>query len=149
MIIKLAELSDLSQIVDKGEAFHSLLPINCAYCKENILNWLETVISEESKGGIIIAKEDNTVAGFMILISYPFYLDPNYILASELCWWVEPEYRSSGVGAKLLQAAKAWAAYKGAKQLIMADIVTSINLSAFYEVNGFKLKEKQYYAEIN
>jgi GNAT superfamily N-acetyltransferase len=149
MIIKLADLSDLSQIVDKGEVFHSLLPIDCTYYKENISNWLETMISEESKGGIIVAKEGNIVAGFMILISYPFYLDPNYILASELCWWVEPECRSNGIGSKLLQAAKTWAVYMGAKQLIMADIVTSTDLSSFYLANGFKLKEKQYYLEVN
>jgi len=146
VIIREAITADIEEIVDKGEEFNSLLPIDCEYLPEYVSQVLQKLIDDETST-VLICEDMTGIVGFMLLVSYGFYLNPNYKLVSELCWWVDTTRRNAKIGSKLLTAAKAWSKHVGAKRLIMADISTSTDLAKFYISSGFSLKERNYYSE--
>lgn len=64
------------------------------------------------------------------------------IVASELCWWVEPEARGSRVAADMPALAIEWARKAGAEWFEM--IAPNERIAKFYEVIGFERTDIHY-----
>lgn len=63
-------------------------------------------------------------------------------MASELCWWMEPEARGSRVALRLLRAGEAWARARGAAYLEM--IAPSERVASFYGRLGYTRTDVHY-----
>lgn len=66
---------------------------------------------------IICIKQDGK--GIILGILYPLYYNPSVIIAQELGWWVEPEYRNTMLGIKLLKEFEKEAKARGADKIVM------------------------------
>ena len=65
---------------------------------------------------ICIQKENK---GIILGLVYPLFYNPNILVAQELGWWVEPEYRGSPLAIRLLKEFEKEAKNRGASKVIM------------------------------
>ena len=65
---------------------------------------------------ICIQKENK---GIILGLIYPLFYNPNILVAQELGWWVEPEYRGSPLAIRLLKEFEKEAKNRGASKVIM------------------------------
>lgn len=57
--------------------------------------------------------------GIILGVVYPLFYNPNVLVAQELGWWVEPEYRGSPTAIRLLKDFEKEAKNRGATKIIM------------------------------
>jgi len=98
------------------EVIKKFAPINGLGIKpsENIEEIVENILQNKD---IICIKKDGK--GVILGILYPLFYNPDVIIAQELGWWVEPEYRGTSIGIKLLKEFEKEAKEKGADKVIM------------------------------
>jgi len=99
-----------------AEVVKKFAPINGLGIKpsENIEEIMTNLLDNEDV--ICIEKENK---GVILGIIYPLYYNPDVLIAQELGWWVEPEYRNTTLGIKLLKEFEKEAKARGAKKIIM------------------------------
>lgn len=90
-------------------------------------------------GVVFVSEHRGTVVGMigLLLFEHPI---TGEVTATELFWWVEPEYRGSGV--RLLKRGEHWAREAGARQLHM--IAPTAEVGQLYERLGFGYLEAAY-----
>lgn len=100
----------------------------------------ENLIASDD-GLALVAERDEQVIGMMGATTYlsPF---TNQIVATEICWWVNPEARGSRVALRMLNHAEDWARSKGARAFQM--IAPSDHVAEFYQRLGFRRLEIHY-----
>jgi len=98
------------------EVIKKFAPINGLNIEpaDNINDIVEGLLQNKD---IICIKKDGK--GVILGIIYPLYYNPSVLIAQELGWWVEPEYRNTSIGIKLLKEFEAEAKERGAKKIIM------------------------------
>jgi GNAT superfamily N-acetyltransferase len=94
------------------------------------------------KGLIVLGEVDGQVVGMLAVVPY---VDPmtGVPMVDETVWWVEPAYRSTRLGPKLLVAVEKWARQNG---LLMCRMIAPHNstVGAFYERFGYSPVETIY-----
>jgi GNAT superfamily N-acetyltransferase len=63
-------------------------------------------------------------------------------VASELCWWVEPEHRNGSAAVRLLHAAETWAREQGA--VVFQMVAPNQRVEDFYQAMGYDRVEVAY-----
>jgi predicted acetyltransferase len=53
-------------------------------------------------GVAFVSEKDKKLTGMLLAIKSPFMWDANKLIMSEIAYWVEPEYRGSTAGYRLL-----------------------------------------------
>lgn len=66
--------------------------------------------------------------------------------AIELLWWVDEEYRLTGIGRELLEGFEVWAASKGARIVTMISLDDQVG--SYYEKQGYTLCERTYMKDL-
>ena len=125
----------LREIEDRTHSGPNLFRIkntgeNCREFIESGIYKVFMAFDEESKKNI----------GFLSLCeSYSLYADGSFAIIQE--FFVQPAYRSRGVGAKLLKAAKQYGEEKGWKRLEVTTppLPGFERTLSFYEENGFQI----------
>ena len=94
----------------------------------------------------IVAEDGGRIVGTIGVLSYNHPFKPSVRIAQELFWWVEPEYRRSGTGKAMLDAAEAWAKDIGCSGMLMITIhgIDHERNGAFYERSGYGPFEHSY-----
>lgn len=83
--------------------------------------------------------------GMLLAMTMPFVWG-KVQTATEMAWWVEPEYRKNGVGTALINAFQEWAAEKECKAITLTSLDSSVD--KLYDRLGYKLCEQTYIKEI-
>jgi GNAT superfamily N-acetyltransferase len=83
--------------------------------------------------------------GMLLALTMPFLWGTKRT-ATEMAWWVEPEYRKSGLGTELIGFFHAWAEDKGCSAITLTSIDSKMN--KLYDKLGFKLCEQTYIKEL-
>lgn len=144
--MKLAELSDLPDILRMARSFHEASPYkDLEFSEERCREMFARYLVGNKKELIIILAGDKPfgmIIGFAN--SLPFSLD---LVATELAWWVDEEHRGSRESLLLFKAYEDWAKRIGARltQMAMLDDVT--NLKRFYEKQGYRPAEQSFIKE--
>lgn len=73
-------------------------------------------------GFLLVAVEDDIVLGIIASIVGTLMFNSNVKFSQEMFWWVDPEWRSSGIGSKLLNAYEKKSKELGASILMMAGL---------------------------
>ena len=149
MEIRLATLNDVPDLVKMGASFHASSPY--ATLTGLDLNAIEATAV------MLVNRPDADVLVATTSVSSEHTLDPRTVgmlglflhhhpisgarVASELFWWVEPEYRGL-TGLKLLHRAERWATERGAQVLQM--IAPSPEVERLYDRSGFTRVEVSY-----
>ena len=100
MIVRDGNQEDFDKCVEYGYKFFQLSSYNSIpYDGESVKRMLNVVTDQ---GLFVVAEENGVVVGMAGGITSPAYFNNDYLVGAELFWWVEPEYRDTGVGVKLL-----------------------------------------------
>lgn len=95
-----------------------------------------TILADPARA-IFVADADGVVAGHLTA----YVVEPSDIRpvrsATLLSMYVFPEHRSSGVGGRLVDAFKTWAAQQGAVRLTVTAYAANTDAIRFYQRNGF------------
>lgn len=101
-------------------------------------NTLEIAEGLLSNPNIIFCGEPGK--GLIMGIVYPYFANPNIIIAQELGWWVEPEYRKSTLAYRLINSFEQEAKNRGAHKIIMICLHTQkpTEIGRLYVKKGYK-----------
>lgn len=81
---------------------------------ENIEEIAENILNNKD---VICIRHDGK--GLILGLLYPLFYNPSVIIAQELGWWVEPKYRNTSLGIKLLKEFESEAKKRGANKIVM------------------------------
>lgn len=147
-MIRVATVEDLTQIAPHGAAFYREGNLVGNYDPKRFAkNW--TMFFNQKLGVIFIMEIAGKFAGALggILFSDP---NNNDTVATELFWYVLPEYRYSIESIRLLVAFERWAKEMGAIRVSMMHTFGSQveKLSGIYTKFGYRPLEVHYVKEI-
>jgi GNAT superfamily N-acetyltransferase len=137
-MIRLAVAADVPRLVEMGLRFRGSSAYR-RYVVENAEQMTSTATMLVERGGMLVSDRDGCVVGMLGYILFPHFLSGETV-ASEVCWWVEPEYR--GEGLKLLRAAETHAKERGAVHMQM--IAPSDQVASIYQRCGYQFVEAAY-----
>ena len=93
-----------------------------------------------------LLEQDNVIAvvkegrGVILGVVYPHFLNPSIIVAQEIGWWVEPEYRGSITAIKLYKEFERKAKQMGVSKLMMISLhsLEPEKVNAMYSKLGYR-----------
>jgi len=91
---------------------------------------------------VVLCRGKGMIAG----MADPFVLNNKLIMATEIAWWVEPEYRDQGLGQQLINCFEFYAKAIGCNLITMVSL--DDQLGNYYSKNGYKLFERAYVKEL-
>jgi GNAT superfamily N-acetyltransferase len=95
---------------------------------------------------ILGCKDGQVIATLVGTLSQLFFSPTN--VAGEIIWWVDPEYRRTGIGFKMHEAFEFWSKQVGADVLQCVQTEETTALVKFYTGNGYHLAESIYVKDI-
>lgn len=104
MIIREANKFDTPDIIEMLLRFRKETPIQeMAKCENT--TYVSQVIHQilVGRGVIFVAEKDNKLVGTIIGYIDRSIWDPEFLILNELAFWVEPEYRGTSAGYRLLK----------------------------------------------
>lgn len=147
MQLRKADLGDLGWLLKQLRAFdefqgtkRSLFPENA----EEAVTLLETLIQTQP---FIIAEDFAGPVGFIAGVLQPHPYNKAVRMLSELFWWVDPRYRGSTAGARLLEAFVAYGK-TNADMIVMTLEAKSPVDPRSLERKGFRLYEQNFMLEV-
>ena len=149
MIVRNAAWEDLAELIRMGQAFteaagqHEIDVESFAITVENLLDV-----------GIVKVAADNVtqrVIGSISVMVFPSFWNHGRLLAQELWWWVDEDYRGSSAAIKLLKEAEIESKRMGAEKLLMLylDGLEGAKMAQIYERLGYKPQERTFYKELS
>jgi RimJ/RimL family protein N-acetyltransferase len=149
--LKLATPEDLDTFLRFSHAFYLASPFSpsLSYNPSKVQELFELAVhTQHSKALVLIYHEQDQARGMLVSVasSTPFSDD---IVASELAWWVDEEYRGTRGSIELIYAYEEWARRVGAKHITMALLpsLTNPKVENYYEKMGYKKTETSYIKE--
>jgi GNAT superfamily N-acetyltransferase len=92
---------------------------------------------------VLVADDDGALIGVAVVhVMAPLHVPDRWALLSALV--VDDAYRSSGIGAGLLQAAETFAMQHGCAQLELSSSMTRTRAHQFYERKGYREKRLRF-----
>lgn len=125
------------------EVFHKFVPISGTSIP--VSDNIEDVINHLfSLPNFICICEENK--GIIIGLVYPTFWNPDRLVAQELGFWVEPEYRGSGLSLDLMNQFEDKAKELGAEEITMIALEASNPkaVGRLYEKLGYHKLEHSY-----
>ena len=96
-----AEPADFEGILPLARALHDASHYRAIpFDRESVM---QTLHACRSYGLLVIAEDEGTVVGVVGGVEYGFPSNHNVRLGTEVLWWVDPGYRSHGIGRRLLK----------------------------------------------
>ena len=150
--IKTATFNDVVKLVVYGDQFWTqtrYYQAGIEYDTETVLEITNRLIDE----GVVLYAEDKTgtVIALMLVIVAPFLMNSNYLTACEWVFYVDPQYRRSGLGARLIQEAERLLRERRVKFFTMVSLanVTPEAAHRLYESLGFEHSETNFTKDIS
>jgi GNAT superfamily N-acetyltransferase len=140
--LRLAQDKDRESFINMGSLFHQAGPYsNLPYSREKI----GAIFDHRDSNTLLLFLVDGDAPVGMLLgtVTEPYFSEDK--VATELAWWVNPEYRRTKKSIELTLAFEDWAYRMGAKVVALASLDTSpASVGKFYESMGFKKREETY-----
>lgn len=149
MVVRRATTDDLVPMSEMGQRFLAASPFAGAATVLEVRAALSSLVREQYRA-CWVDEHHGTYRGLLIAALAPMWFSPATLVAVELAWWVDPEFRGSTAGVRLLEAFEAWAHTKGATRLAMStlpDLGTTAQL--MLEERGYRLVEKSWAKEVS
>lgn len=143
-IVRNATREDVSWLIET--CFEFAESIKDKYLVADVPTLVELLLILMEKHLLLVCEIEEKKAGMLGAFIVPHYFNKNLTMATEVFWWVIPEYRKSGAGEFLLDEFVKRAKEKA--QLIFVGSLISSGIDKFYEKKGFKMKEKSFGMEI-
>ena len=141
-MIKEATIENLKQVVDIVMRYRAFYGVD-EQRKEDVESFMKSRFENRQSKVFIATSENDEVIGFIQL--YPSYstvsLKPQWILND---FFVEVAYRHKGYGQALMSFVKEYFRDK-AKGFILVTDIDNFTAKSFYEQNGWKTGEHDFY----
>lgn len=156
LIIRKVTIDDVCDVLDLIEQFKEEA-LNKTMVSFNLNTLAKRTLEaiQKDNPSIILAHNNGKAVGMIAYITVNSYFDQNQIMALELMWYVDKDYRNSNIGKKLLEAAEKDLASKKVNTLTMIAGHYSVNtgkdkvLDIFYQRQGYKKLETHYIKQLN
>ena len=121
MNIRLATVEDAAVLTAMGRDFLQYSEYrNLQVTDEEMQAGIAGVIANEMS---FVAEIDGQIVGFILGIIGPMWFVQRVRIAVELAWWVDPAYRITTAGVRLLKAFESHATNMGVQYIAMSDLV--------------------------
>jgi GNAT superfamily N-acetyltransferase len=144
-ILPSAELNRVHPLIPKFlEEFGHPEPFNaCSF------NHFWAVLYGADMGRILVVEIDNKIVG---ALGYSMHTDPytGVKVVSEQFWYVDPEYRSSGIGINLIGTFERRAQELGADWIFLCNLagLRGEKMDQLYTRKGYKQMERVYWKKV-
>ena len=147
--IRFATEDDFDRIVEMGRKFWEMTDYaQVPYDPDSIRYWCSMMLEQQL---LLVAEVGGVVVGSVGAISAGLLGNVNYKVASELFWWIEEEYRETGLGVALLKGIEGAAREQGVKffSMLALNAVNPMKVSELYLRSGYKLTEWNFTKDLN
>lgn len=112
---------DAKELARMGQAFFDGTPLT------NIMDFdpaslFALIVSGGDSSQFYVYEENGRVGGAAGVIAFPHPFNNNVLIAQELFWWVDEEFRGSNAGKELYRGITEWAKSVGSVGMIMVAI---------------------------
>lgn len=144
MLLKTYDIHEEQQVVALAEVFNKHFESPTIVNQAKLRNLLLWTITHPNNFYCCVLKDEEKVAGALLAgASEGLYHDQ--VIASEIGWFVAPEYRYKSKAIRMLFAFEKWAKeHAKADYVTMAHTTTMSNLGKTYTRLGYSLKELTY-----
>lgn len=139
----IATEEDISTVLKLAMSFAKATGYKELITEERVEALIKTLVTSDNNSTIVLLWKD---VGVLAGAKAPFLYGP-HLTATELFWWVEPDYRKLGVGEQLLNAFEFWAEKVGCDLITMVGLDNK--LDKYYNKKGYKLYERAYMKKLN
>lgn len=145
-MIRLATHDDVDFIYSCGEKFYATLDYGVRIGRDKGIAFIRMII-DHAQGLALIFECDGKLVGCLLAVCQDHPFAP-CTMASELMWWVDPEFRGRRESLKLFDTYEYWAARR-----MNADIISCVaapeneKLHQYYKRKGYKPKELTFMKE--
>lgn len=143
MNVRPAEDRDIPKIISMGRKFWAQTAFkDIVYCPDSIAESAREMMAN----GLLLVVEEGEVVGAVGAVMAPLYANRSVMIASELYWWIEPEYRDSGAGKLLLRGIEQAAKDRGITVFAMMalEAVEPEKAAAIYQRLGYVPSERTF-----
>lgn len=144
--LKLAAPEDLQDFLRMSKLFHEESPFHLVttVSESRLTSLFQTAIdSKHTQVLILLLQSEQKSVGMLVgMVGSPVFSDD--LIASELAWYIEPEFRGSRKALQLVYAYEEWARRMGCKNVSMSLLTTLADASKTYERLGYTKTEISY-----
>lgn len=146
-MLRFATTDDIPFLVSFGRKFHALSPLSDVPFNETKVEQtaIDLLQGPKERGIILVWEEDNSPVGCLVgIVSEPYFSTES--IASELVFWIEPEYRKLSTVNRLIEAYEYWANRVGAKITCLScfNSLKGDTLVRMYERKGYDFCEQTF-----
>lgn len=138
--VKVATEEDFDTVYRMALEFVRMSPYALFYSEGRVARVIKDILSNPDRS-VILLTDHGMLAGMKVPFTYG--LDEQ---AVELAWWVDEEYRNTGLGKKLIEEFECWAARNGCRFVTMISLDDQVG--GYYEKNAYKLCERAYMKDL-
>jgi L-amino acid N-acyltransferase YncA len=141
-MIRHATKADYAAVVAMSRKFYDTLSYrDIPFCNESAVRWIELM---RAQGCLLIVHLDEQIVGMAGALFSQCLFNDAYKVGSELFWWIEPEFRSWGIGRELLAELEKTAHASGCVRFAMASVTDHDRLGKIYGLAGYEETERAY-----
>ena len=145
MLIRKGASADIPRCVEMAADFHKIAYglMGIEFCPDSTARAFEMCLRHEL---LSIAEHNDVVIGMVAGVKAPMIMNNDHLVGAELAWWVEPDYRKTSAGLKLLKFAEKLAKEAGVKMWSMMLLESSEpeKVAKIYAKMGYKPVERTY-----
>ena len=147
IVIRQATLNDFDAILDMCEEFWSHTQFTEPFEREHCA----VMVQMSYDHGLLAVYDSQGPQGFIAAVKSPLLGSAYAITATELAWWVNPPFRGTMAGIKLVNELERLSKLQDVKYLNMAFMETSMPqaVRTLYEKLGYTLQETVFTKVLN
>jgi RimJ/RimL family protein N-acetyltransferase len=137
LIRRRAVPGDIPRILEMGEAFTSAVDSPIPYWEEGFEKQIRTFMATSDALLQVLEDPLHGPVGGLGAFAAPHFLFLRPRIASELFWWIEPEYRGSTQALRLLDDYEEWALAQGCEFIVFSMFAPDDKLKRVLEKRGY------------
>jgi hypothetical protein len=143
--VRPATLNDLEECVGMSIDFMNMTPYkDKPLCTQSLA---KVFIKSVQDGLAFVAEDDGDICGMLIAHKVPAFFDNDLLIAQEIGWWVDEEYRDTRAASMLIKAFEN-EAQKECTYTVMSLLATSPKeVEGYLKHIGYIEKERSYFKE--
>lgn len=104
------------------------------------------LFTEALSKGMVFVSEGRELTGFILGLPFLCPMNQRVTMASELAWWVDPQYRNTSAGIRLLQSLERAAKEYGAQTMTMMclESMEPQKIQDIYQRIGYAQTERSF-----
>lgn len=135
-MIRNADMKDYDRIIEMLVNFANAAPLSVLNNPQYDVRRVKTILQKISQNGCVLVAEDRdkTIQGMLIAAIDNDIWMPHIKTLRELAWWVEPDYRHTTLGYRLLMEYVKVGKRLKAKEIIHNFTLTNLSISPNFDL---------------